>query len=187
MTIGHGMAGSKPHGNRQYLTIAAAVVVAAVVIATTIFVSSTLRTTVTKTETATQTLTLYDNSLSTGTYPATPAGGPPFVILLNGSDTYPTYTVTAGQQVTLVVQIDASQPVSLNLSVNQQSGSAAHSGIVTNLSVQSVNAPTSGVLLHIDIGIDAAAGTYPMVVDAIENGVAGQVGFQAGFNLVVQQ
>lgn len=121
--------------------------------------------------------------------PPAPIASVPFNILLNGSEKYPTYTSSAGQRIMLVLRIDATQPVSLALSAEQVAppGSSGQPGIVTELSAQTVNVTTTAtVLLHISIGTNVAADTYLIEVIAMEQDVLGQIGLQAGFNLVVQ-
>jgi hypothetical protein len=119
--------------------------------------------------------------------PATPISNPTFNLLLNGSATYPSYTVSPGQEIVVVVQVNESQPVSVALSARQQNTSAIPSqpGITTQLSAQTFATTASEIYLRISIAGNVSPGTYPMAVDAIENGTPGQVGFQAGFGLVV--
>jgi hypothetical protein len=122
------------------------------------------------------------------TTPATPISNPSFTLLLNRSATFPSYTVSPGQEIVVVVQINESQPVSVALTARQQNTSAIpyQPGITTQLSAQTLATPASEIYLHVSIASNVLPGTYAMAVDAIENGVVGQVGFQAGFNLVVQ-
>lgn len=113
---------------------------------------------------------------------------PPFYVLLNGSTTYSYYTVVPGDNITVVIQITAPQTVSLNLSASQQitPGNSPVAGIVLGLANQTVTAPISGILMYVDIGTNVAPGTYPMAVVAAENTGGTEIGFSAGFNLIVQ-
>lgn len=115
----------------------------------------------------------------------------PFYIVINGSTTYPSYTVSAGESVTLLIRIDSSLPVpGLSLSARSQDipGKLALAGLAMQLPISQVNAPSSEIPLQITIGSGAVPGTYPMAVDAEENNAVngGQIGFQAGFNLIVE-
>jgi len=126
--------------------------------------------------------------LPPGSPPAIPISNPTFNLLLNGSATYPPYTVSPGEEIVVVVQMNESQPVSVTLSARQQNTSAVPSqpGITTQLSAQTFATPASEIYLHVSVASNVPSGTYPLAVDAFESGVAGQIGFQAGFNLVVQ-
>jgi len=54
------------------------------------------------------------------------------------------------------------------------------------LSSTSATAPTSGIMLNINLPKNLPAGTYAFAVDAIQNLGSARNVFQAGFNLVVQ-
>lgn len=128
-------------------------------------------------------------SVITYTTPGIPSDSatPPFYVLLNGSSTYPSYTVAPGDLITVVIEITAQQPVTLNLSASQSPypGRSPVAGIVLELANQTVSAPISGILMRVEVGMNVAPGTYSMSVNAAESTGVPEYVFSAGFNLIV--
>ncbi|MDE1862084.1 MAG: hypothetical protein KGI33_04130 [Thaumarchaeota archaeon] len=120
-------------------------------------------------------------------FPTKPLGKPPFHILLNGSAVYPSYTVTSGHNIVILVDMVSNQtyPVSV-VARYQSSNGILPDGMTLNMPVSHTTIPVSHIPLSIHLAGNVKSGVYPMAVDATY--LAGQTRetFQAGFNLYVQ-
>jgi hypothetical protein len=114
--------------------------------------------------------------------------GPPVQILINGTWSYQVFHTYAGQHLVLVLDIQATQPTSVTLSIKSQTpGGAVPAGITLSGFTGHVEAPVSVLPLSLDTSTTLSPGVYHMAIDAtVKVGVQVDT-FQAGFDLVVSQ
>lgn len=121
----------------------------------------------------------------------------PFSVLLNSSAVYPTYSVTRGQNVTIVITVISSKSMPVSITASAQStpvgaGSSvfvsSSAGIAITLPANNLNLNVGSTitLLHIQVGATAGVGIHPMQVAVVYPNGIGHSGFLAGFNLNVQ-
>lgn len=127
------------------------------------------------------------------------SGGPSLYILVNGSGVNPTFTVSPGENITLVLDITSTQPLNVSLSVEQPtvipSGGctpptpcpAPANGITVPLSTELITVPASGIAIPVVIGKGVQPGSYMLQIDAIVlRTQLPHLGFLAGVNLQVK-
>ena len=129
----------------------------------------------------------------------------PLSIEMNGSQEGPlVYYVTPGRNISLVMSITATQPITVNLSASQvivgpdictlsaqtpQCRNTPTSGIAVTLPGNELTATSSGLVVNAEIEIKStvAPGIYPMQINVKELALPGGGTYSVDFQLVVRE